>query len=145
MTNSGYDSDDYILLRNELYDRVNEEYSKRSEVDLTIKDIDKQLDMIKQYGIYIFNHELINLYEHLKKKFNVMRGPEYLKDLSADERVATLNAYGFLQYAIMLPYILGEDVLNNGAKKVGVNGFRGIVERDMLSSNQVDSGQILLF
>ncbi len=42
-------------------------------------------------------------------------------------------------------YIFGEDVLNNGAKKVGVNGFRGIVERDMLSSNQVDSGQILLF
>ncbi len=98
-----YEKTDIISLKDELTNNLNNEYSKKVETETSIKDIDRQLKIIEQYGIYIFNEKLIEVYNHLKGKFSAILGSEYLKEFSVDERKNLLMRCKLLPYSIMLP------------------------------------------
>jgi len=98
-----YEKNDVSTLKVELINNLNNEYSKKAEVKTSIKDIDRQLKIIEEHGIYVFNEKLIELHDYLKRKFNVVLGSEYLKSFLGDERKALLMRCKLLPYSIMLP------------------------------------------
>lgn len=147
MISQNYDIHNVIELQEELRKISDEEYSRRSELEFAIKDIDKQLDVIKVHGIYVFNYKLIELHEHLKGKLSIILGSEYLKRLSQEDRKTCLKKYKFLPYSIMLP----ESEYNKVKKDASIIGKKfvdsmiPIVNWDSVKRNDLLDSEDVLF
>jgi len=98
-----YDIHDFNSLKDELTEIYDEEHLRKSELEFTLNDLNKQIEIIREHGVYVFNNQLIDLYEHLKTKFNAVLGSEYLKSLSKEVREEMLIKFRLLPYSILLP------------------------------------------
>lgn len=132
-----YNVSDRETLREEMERLQEQEQSRKNSVEQIIKDIQRDIEIIKKYGFYVFDHVLIEFCEYLKNTFNnVWLGCSFLKELSPDERETKLKKYRILPYSVMLfesdfnklknnPNIISKKFLDSMIPIVNADAIRG--------------------